>query len=807
MYVRVALARPMAGLLTYAAPPATPLALGHVVLVPLGRVGETGYVVETMAEPDIDASKVRSVTRLLDPEPAFDTAQLSFFRWVARYYLAPLGAVIHTALPSRMRAGVVSVLHPTDAGVEALGMGEVTGPEALVLREVIARRGLTRRGLAQRLRQEIDGKATRRASNALVRHGWAEWGEKEVREGRGRVRTVVLSGSLAERSPRAGKRMRAVAEFLGQQDGVIDVAEVVAAHGANARAALKRLEAAGVVTFGEREERDRLAAAPPLGASEPPPLNPDQQAAVAALDAPGAKGAFLLHGVTGSGKTEVFLHAARTALDRGQQVVVLVPEIGLTPQLVGRFRARFGGAVAVLHSGLTGAERLAEWRRLRAGDARIAVGARSALFAPLDNLGLVVVDEEHDDSYKQDEGVRYNARDLAVVLAREHGCVAVLASATPSMESWYNAQRGLYTRLGLPRRATPRPVPSVELVDMSAIQLPKGEPRPVFAPEVVQALAETFREGGQAIVLYNRRGFATMVECASCGGTYECPSCGITMTLHRKAHIVACHYCGFRRPYDGVCPSCAHTPLDELGKGTERVEGELERLFPDVSRARMDADTTATRGAHARILDRFRSGEARLLVGTQIVAKGHDFPGVHTAVVVSADRGFRMPDFRAAERTYALVVQLAGRAGRGAVAGRVLVQTYDPEHYVLSHLDDVDSFLRTEARIRQTLRYPPFTRLCLVRLQGDDRRKVRTTAGQMVRELRERARGYGGVEVLGPAAAALPRLVGRWRFQVIVRGSRTRDLRAFLIEHHAHMQSFGRRGVRVAVDVDPRHLL
>jgi len=664
--------------------------------------------------------------------------------------------------------------------------------------------------MVRRLEPELEPDEAGKAIDALVRRDWAEWGEREVSELKGRVKTVELAcpaAELKERAPRAGKRMRAVVEALGRDGGTVDLAALVAEQGDTVRAAVDRLAEAGVVRLGEREDRDVLVDAPALGPSEPPVLNAAQTEALRALTAPDASGPFLLYGVTGSGKTEVFLGAARHALDQGRQVLVLVPEIGLTPQLVGRFRARFGDEVAVLHSGLTGAERLAQWRRIRAGEAWVAVGARSALFAPFDRLGLVVVDEEHDDSYKQDDGVRYNARDLAVVLGLRHGCPVVLASATPSLESWYNAHTGRYGLLQLPERATPRPVPRVELVDLTAMEVPEGQPRPLLAPEVVGALRETFARGGQAIVLYNRRGYATMVECTSCGGTYECPNCGITMTLHRRAKVIACHYCGLKRPYESECPACHQPTLQELGKGTERIEETLKGLFPEVALARMDADTTAVRGAHHRILAAFRRGETQMLVGTQIVAKGHDFPGVHTAVVVSADHGFRLPDFRAAERTYALLVQVAGRAGRGTVPGRVFVQTWKPDHYVLQHLDDVPGFLATEARLRQALRYPPYTRLVLVRVDGVDRRQAVKAASDLARELRAEARRAEGVDVLGPAPAALARLVGRWRFQVILRGANTGVFRRFLEVNQARIEGAGHRGVRVTVDVDPRHLM
>ncbi len=806
MYVQVAVARPFTGLLTYAVPAGLVLQRGHVVLVPLGRVAETGYVVDPVTSPDFDPARIKPVSRLLDPHPAFDDVQLSFFRWIADYYKVPLGMVIQTALPSQIRAKVMRVLHPTTEGIEAISRREVQGEAALLLREVIRRPGLTRRGLVRALHQELDQKAVERAIDGLVRHTHAQWEDKEVGGPAGKVATVARTD--APLPARLGARQEELLAVLKAHDGAMDRSELMEGQPSSAGSALRRLEELGLVVLGEREQRDLLDDAPALGAASPPPLNAHQRAALDVLTADEADGTYLLYGVTGAGKTEVFLGAAAATLARGRQVLVLVPEIGLTPQLVGRFKARFGQAVAVLHSGLTGAQRLAAWRRIRAGEAQLAVGARSALFAPFHDLGLVVVDEEHDDSYKQDEGVPYSARDLAVVCGRLRSCPVILASATPSLESWHNARHGRYTLLRLPERATARPVPSVEVVDISG---PKGEgPRPLLAPEVEQALHATFARGGQAIVLYNRRGYATVVTCGSCGASYECPNCGVAMTLHRQASRVTCHYCALSLAYTGTCPVCHAPDMEEGGKGTEQVEERLQALFPEVAIARMDADTTSARGAHHRILTDFREGRTQLLVGTQIVAKGHDFPGVHTAVVISADRGFRMPDFRAAERTFALLVQVAGRAGRGDVPGRVFVQTFKPDHYVLQHLDDPEAFVEVELRLRATLGYPPTTRMCLIRLDGVNRREVLASAEQLGRDLRDAARRLpekAKVGVLGPAPAAMPRLVGRWRFQLVLRAGSAAPLQRFLDQHLERMRKAAAKGVRVAWDVDPRHVM
>jgi len=811
VYAHIAVARPFPEPLTYAIPVylVGRLRVGHVVLVPLGSTAETGYIVGLSDDTDLAPAKIKSITRLLDPVPAFDEAQLGFFRWIADYYLQPLGMVVNTALPSRMRAKVVKAAEATQPGIVALTKHSVKGPQAQVLREIISRPGLTRRGLIRRLDRELDKSEVEKSVDALVRAGLVDWVDREVGETKARVRTVSLPTTLSEalaKIPRAGSTQRAVLGALAEAGCPVDQPDLAKRFGSHANRAIQRLAELGLVEQDERERRDPLLEAVAMGAAHPPALNAHQLAALDAITA-ADKGTFLLFGVTGAGKTEVFLGAARDALDKGRQVLVLVPEIGLTPQLVGRFKARFGEAVAVLHSGLTANQRLGEWRRIRAGEAPVAVGARSALFAPFQDLGLIVVDEEHDDSYKQDDGVPYSARDLAVVLGHRVGCPVVLATATPSLESWNNAESGRYTRVELPVRATPRPVPTVDLIDMTELSWPEGESRPLFAPQVVASLQKAFDDGGKAIVLYNRRGYATMVQCTNCGGTWECPNCGISMTLHKTIGRMSCHYCGLSLRYEVACPVCKHASQEELGKGTEQVEEELRRLFPEIPLARMDADTTSGRGSHHRILEAFREGRTRMLVGTQIVAKGHDFPDVHVAVVVSADRGFRIPDFRSAERTYALLVQVAGRAGRGDVAGRVLVQTWKPDHYVLQHLDDVRGFLRMEVRLRQTLCYPPFSRLCLIRLDGVDRKRTNTAAHELAKSLRQATARFPRTTVLGPAAAALPRLVGRWRFQIVMRGENTAAFRAWLKHCLPTIRSFAKKGTRVSWDVDPRHLM
>ncbi|MEC7239752.1 MAG: primosomal protein N' [Myxococcota bacterium] len=455
----------------------------------------------------------------------------------------------------------------------------------------------------------------------------------------------------------------------------------------------------------------------------------------------------------------------------------------------------------MLHSGRTSSQRLREWRRIRAGEARVTVGARSALFAPFQNLGLIVVDEEHDDSYKQDEGVRYSARDMAVVAGLQANCPVVLGSATPSIETYRNAQTGRYGLLEMLERPTPGPVPEIEMVDLNILERVDGQ-KPLLAPQVRHALQTCFDEGGKAIVLFNRRGFATFVQCNDCGASYRCPSCGVALVLHQKQRTLTCHYCGFHRPHEPECIKCGGE-IVEMGKGTERVEQVLAEEFPNIPIARMDADTTATRGAHHRILEGFRKGESRMLVGTQIVAKGHDFPDVHLAVVVGADHVLMMPDFRAAERCFSLLTQLAGRAGRGEKTGRVFVQTHHPMHFALQKLGDYKAFYSREIHEREVLSYPPFGRLCLIRLEGTDRYTAQQTALDLAKSLRSQV-DSSQIQILGPAPAALPKLLGRWRVPLVVGGLDAKAVRQWLSTVNLSPPT---KSIRMTVDMDPRYLM
>ena len=575
-----------------------------------------------------------------------------------------------------------------------------------------------------------------------------------------------------------------------------------------ARDAVRRLVDKGLLRL---ESTEVLPTDGGLGQGRPAQLTVAQAHAVEAvreaLDARAFQ-PFLLQGVTGSGKTEVYLRAAEHALERGRGALVLVPEIALTPQLVGRFRARFGHRISVLHSGLRDAERRRHWQALRRGDVRLAVGVRSAVFAPVSSLGLLVVDEEHDPSYKQEEKLRYQARDLAVVRARDAGAVVVLGSATPSLESYENARRGRYRLLTLPARIDDRPLPEVERVDLRHRRSAPGDRPPVLGPASAAALEETLAKGQQAILFLNRRGHSTSLVCDACGRVVSCDQCDVALTQHLHPPRVTCHYCGASRRIPSACPSCGGGLL-ELGTGTERVEAEVAGLCPAARVARLDRDAAGTGERLTQILAGFARGELDVLVGTQMVAKGHDFPGVTLVCVVSADTGMLLPDFRAAERTFQLLTQVAGRAGRGRDAGRVLVQTYNPEAepVVRAAAHDFEGFALRELEWRRALAYPPFARLAAIRLEGKDPERTSAGARALARTL-ERCLPppASGVRLLGPAPAPLARLRGWTRWQLLLKAPQHRVLRPLLDEAERALGLLP-GGVRGVLDVDPGAML
>ncbi|HEX9444965.1 MAG TPA: primosomal protein N' [Candidatus Binatia bacterium] len=590
--------------------------------------------------------------------------------------------------------------------------------------------------------------------------------------------------------------------------------------------AVDELMKIGAVEVRERARRSKKA--PPDAAPAEKPrafsLTAEQAAALGAVEERLRRGgfeSFLLYGITGSGKTEIYLRAMERVRRAQKKSLILVPEISLTPQLLDRLHERFPGRVGVLHSGLTPGERWAQWWRILGGAADIVVGARSAIFAPVPDLGLIVVDEEHDPSYKQEEGLRYNARDVAVVRAKMLDCPVVLGSATPAIESFENCRAGRYTLLELTQRVERRSLPEVATVDLreNIASQNYGEKKSGDAPAAPsllsgvlrEALKENLARGRQSLIFLNRRGFANFLQCRLCGFVLRCSHCSVAMTFHKKPPSVLCHHCGRHKRAEDFCPGCGQPALLPVGTGTEQLEQELGLLLPGARVARMDRDTTEKRGSQERLIHRWEKGEIDVLVGTQMITKGHDVSGVTLVGAVLADHSLNLPDFRAAERTFQLLSQVAGRAGRGDEPGRVIVQTYNPDHYTIRHVigHDYKSFFAAELEFRRALNYPPFSRLVHLRLDGPGAEEIENKAkalGQWLRgECRRRPESYPDIEVLGPAPAPILRLRGRYRWQILLKGKKGPALLALAAAAEAGAPRTSR--ARLHIDVDPYNML
>jgi primosomal protein N' (replication factor Y) len=766
----VALPVPVDRLFDYAVPAALDAAAqpGCRVMVPFGRRRLSGVIVERRLPEHPD--RLRPLQRVLDPEPVVSASLLQILRELAAEVFCPVGIGLSAALPAgtapraqlrwaltpRGRAAARSgaLRGPLRAVAERLLRGDA-GPDAL--RRVDPRaadhlRRLARDGLVLRSEQDSAAPAPASVRTARLAQG---------------IDAEAVAAELERRAPRQAAVLRLLARA-----GALATAEVNRRVGGTG-SALRALERSGRVRVEEVPVAADVLGTPLEPAGPPLELTADQATALEpVLEAVRERRAetFLLHGVTGSGKTEVYLRAVAEALRGGRQALVLVPEITLTHQILARLRARFGDGLAVLHSGLRPRERWDQWTRLRRGSTPIAVGARSALFAPLDNLGLVVIDEEHDGAYKNEEGLRYHARDLAQRRARAAGCPVVLGSATPSVETRYAADQGRMRLLTLPHRIGGRPLPAVEIVDLGRVRaaMPRGR-KLILTPPLRRALRETLEQGGQSLLLLNRRGFSTKVFCFECGHAERCEHCDIALVFHASDQRMRCHYCDFETAPPELCSGCGAPDTALLGIGTQRVEEELRAAFPEARIARLDRDAATRRGATESILRRLREGRLDVVVGTQMVAKGHDFPGVRLVGVVLADLGLHIPDFRAAERTFQLLTQVAGRAGRGRAPGRVIVQTFSPQHYAVASVrgHDYQAFYAEELRQRQALGYPPFGRLVHGRISGPDLDAVRGAAERLAKAAGEA--GGDAVEVLGPAPAPLARLRDRHRFQLLVR--------------------------------------
>jgi len=835
-YCEVALPVPLERSFTYALREGEQVVRGVRVIAPFRNEKLIGVVTatEVIAPTDFEAKYIEAV---LDDEPILSQHLLKLAEWIAGYYLAPLGEVLRGMLPLMAEVRRVVYYRITDRGRDVLascvdGDGsllqsnhrrkarEKDGVSVSSRRKLSAdEQGMERRVLERLVSGDPVKVSTLRTATAaglpvlagMLRKKWIvrETAATE-RDARRTERFAVLVPNT--RLPALTKLQQSILAELAANGGELPVTELRRRELPSST--LQTLVRRGLVGIEERAAAFRLGGieAP----AQPLTLNESQLDAVATIVSRlGGFHPFLLHGVTGSGKTAVYLKAMQRALDRGQSAILLVPEIGLTPQTVGLLDAAFGERVALLHSALTPEERTEQWRRIHRGDAPIVVGTRSAIFAPAPNLGLILVDEEHDQSYKQEETPRYNGRDVAVMRAKLADAVVVLGSATPSLESWQNSVQGKYTRIEMNDRVKNRPLPQVELIDMRREFQETGQDQ-LFSRSLVDQTRQALERGEQAIILLNRRGYSFAVICRACGQKLECQNCAIALTHHKPVsddelacagQRLECHYCGFKRTVPSKCPNCESEHLYYLGAGSQQGEERLAEIFPGARIGRMDRDTVRGRHDLEHLLARLHSGEINLLVGTQMIAKGHDIHGVTLVGVVGCDHALSMPDFRAAERVFQLMTQVSGRAGRGELPGRVVVQTYHPDHYavVAASTHDYAGFAERELKYRRWMHYPPFGVLANVLIQSEKLEEAAGWSGEIGTWFQRTA--PEGVRVLGPCTAPIARIKNVYRFHLILKASARKALSAALRGALAHADEAGIPRRNIVVDVDAQRLM
>ena len=761
----IAVDAPLATTLTYSQPAGRvePLPTGCCVRVPLGNRRAIGYVLGPAppVDPEASAFVTKPIAEALTSAPVFPPDLIPYYRWIARYYHHPLGEVLRTALPlsptSRSERQVKAKMR------ETLAPGPALAPIVQAAGQI-----------------DADGVAAALEKTAGI---------------------VLKKAEL--------KTLALFLELHGQGGGLPTPRTLINQQYAGAGPRLNRLLELGVLrSASERVYRDPFREAPAFFPT-PDQLTLEQEQVLArvlpAVDA-GQFAPFLLFGVTGCGKTEVYLRAVGHALETGKTALVLVPEIALAAQLEAHFHSRFGSQLAVLHSGLSDGERFDQWQTVLSRTARVVLGARSAVFAPLENVGIVIVDEEHEPAYKQEDGLRYNGRDLAVLRAQMAGCPVVLGSATPSVVSFQHCREQKYTLLTMRKRVAEQPLPTVEIVDLSTVK--KSRPDLVFSDRLISALAETLEQNKQSLLFVNRRGFSSSMLCRDCGAILQCKHCQVSLTLHRGQRVLLCHYCGYTQHPDAICPACGSARMAGMGIGSERIEEEVRQLFPEARVARLDSDTTGNRKHYLATLKAVRARQIDILIGTQMIAKGLHFPHITLVGVVWADAGLGMPDYKAAERTFSLLAQVTGRAGRGEDSGRVIVQTYQPHHYAvrLSQSHDYEAFFEQETGARRPLGYPPFSRLVNIRFSGLQEKQVEQAATQAAEFLRRRWQ-TARLEILGPSPSPLVKIKDRTRWQLLLKGQSSALLHEVCESVTAEKKTLCPRSVTMSFDVDPENMM
>jgi primosomal protein N' (replication factor Y) len=804
MYIKVAVNIPSDKTFTYSIPESLKkdVLVGKRVLVPLEKRKLTGYIVEVLSDSNIE--KTKEIIDILDKEPLFNEADFRFYQWVSQYYIYPLGKALSEILPG--------------------GIDHKSNRWILPSKDRPAHITADLKSYQQKIMDTFadfpDGLPLPRLEDILKKNNLYS----DIRSLQGmnliEVEDRMKKPDILLKKEKIASVNPDVQTFPKMAKSQQNFIEFLKSHGplpfpllrksfSNLSSLVKTLERKGYVSVSEAEVYRSPLKISDIGQDEGTVVpNEDQQLAIREI-VKGLKSdqfsAYLLHGVTGSGKTEVYISAMEETLRLNGSAMFLVPEIALTPQLLSRLNRRFQDhEIAVLHSAVSQGARYDQWRRIIRGDIRIVVGARSALFAPLKNLKLIIVDEEHDTSYKQDDRMRYNARDMALMRAKLLSGTVVAGSATPSAQTYFNTMQGKYTYLVLPSRVENRPMPKVDVVDMK--REAKGTSTvPILSRSLQEAIRETLANKKQTILFLNRRGFHTFMFCPDCGYVFHCMNCAVSMTHHADAGILKCHHCDYSTKLPSRCPGCKSTRVMQYGIGTERLEGEIKRIFPTARVGRMDRDSTAARGSFEKILRALNRHEIDILVGTQMITKGHDFQNVTLVGIISADTSLNLPDFRAAERTFQLLTQASGRGGRGDSPGRVIIQTFNPDHYAVRMAKDLDypAFYSEELSSRELLGYPPYSRMISLHLSSaklDSGKEGIEKLQKLVKELTRSGRNREKLEIIGPAASPISKMKGRYRWQLLMKGKDRNRLND--IVHHILAAGNG-IGLDIKVDVDP----
>src|ERR1700681_4167286 len=808
LFCDVALAVPLDIVFTYAVPPGMEPVVGGRVLVPFRQQRMSGIVVELHDRPpQVKAQQIKQVIEALDLTPVLDEHLLKLGKWIADYYLAPIGEVFRTMLPLSAEFKRSVAYRITDEGRMALHLAGMSGSPARSKRtpeqQLVEFRVLDCLAERESVREErLRGatRATKPLLSGMVRKKWIA--REDMSAARDAARLVKVAVLLTASARKLNENQRTLIDALAASGGRVPVETLRELD--VPRSTLGTLVRRGLIELVDERQDFTMSKIKPRQSPFEFEFSTAQKEALRKIGEAVASrnfGGLLLHGITGSGKTAVYLACMREVLEQGRSSILLVPEIGLTPAVAADLHQVFGDEVAILHSGLSNAERAEQWHRIRRGEARVVAGTRSAVFAPVTDLALIIVDEEQDSSYKQEETPRYHARDVAVMRAKMAGAVVVLGSATPSLESYYNAKKNNYALVELPDRVEKRPLPEVEIVDMRQEFQETGQEQ-VISRKLAEEIKERLEKKEQVMVLLNRRGYSPVVLCRACGKTLECRNCAIAMTHHKRSRRMECHYCGYTAPVPKSCVHCGSEYVYFLGTGSEKLEELLHGMFPQARIGRLDRDTVRGREDFERALNALDEGELDLLVGTQMIAKGHDIHGVTLVGVVGADMALGFPDFRAAERTFQLLTQVEGRAGRGQTPGKVVLQTYFPDHYAVQYAaqHDFTGFYEKELRFRSWMHYPPYSALANVLVRSDKLDEALQWSGILGKWF-EKTR-HEGIRVLGPAAAPILRLKRDYRYHFVVKSASREKLNTLLrtMLAYAAQQKIPRS--KVIVDVD-----